>query len=213
MRAPYAQRAAPEYAGSGPRKLDLLGGSQLADTSTPADTSTARLKYLLRLHALGGHKFSEPFLIRRARPINLHQITHAPGGEVSAGQVLCLGPGHSPKDRSLAVWFGRSGKIICHSLAGPSSSLTRRKPETRSRALLSPSWSEHCWEAAMLKAAPWWSRKGFPVFPLKPRDKRPLGCLVPYGLPTDPISIERGIGPECFGSPSSWKLSAQTAAE
>jgi hypothetical protein len=164
MRAPYAQRAAPEYAGRGPRKLDLLGGSQLADTSTPADTSTARLKYLLRLHALGGDKFSE----------------HALGGEVSAGQVLCLGPGHSPKDRSLAVWFGRSGKIICHSLAGPSSSLTRRKPETRSRALFSPSWSKHCWEAAMLKAALGWSRKGFPVFPLKPRDKRPLGCLVPH---------------------------------
>src|SRR4051794_22925789 len=27
------------------------------------------------------------------------------GGDVSAGQVSCLGPGHRPKDRSLAVKF------------------------------------------------------------------------------------------------------------
>src|SRR5262245_167607 len=97
--------------------------------------------------------------------------------------------------RIAAKTIGRSGKIICHSLAGPSSSLIRRKPETHSRASFSPSWSKHCWEAAMLRAALWWSPKGFFVFPLKLRDKRPLGCLVPHGLLTDPISVECGIGP------------------
>ena len=35
--------------------------------------------------------------------MKLHQIAHALGGEVSGGQVLCPGPGHSAKDRSLAV--------------------------------------------------------------------------------------------------------------
>ncbi|WP_292529539.1 hypothetical protein [Methylocystis sp.] len=35
--------------------------------------------------------------------VNLRQIAHALGGEVSNGQVLCPGPGHSRRDRSLAV--------------------------------------------------------------------------------------------------------------
>jgi RecA-family ATPase len=36
---------------------------------------------------------------------NLHQIAKALGGDVSGGQVLCPGPGHSRNDRSLAVRF------------------------------------------------------------------------------------------------------------
>src|SRR5262245_22655751 len=39
------------------------------------------------------------------------------GGEVSNGQVLCPGPGHSAKDRSLAVKFSDTGKPIVHSFA------------------------------------------------------------------------------------------------
>jgi putative DNA primase/helicase len=37
------------------------------------------------------------------RAISLNQIHHALGGEISGGQVLCPGPGHSQQDRSLAV--------------------------------------------------------------------------------------------------------------
>jgi len=48
----------------------------------------------------------------------LREMAHALGGEVSGGQVLCPGPNHSRKDRSLAVRIGRSGEIICHSFAG-----------------------------------------------------------------------------------------------
>jgi Bifunctional DNA primase/polymerase, N-terminal len=31
-------------------------------------------------------------------------------------------------------------------------------------------------------AALWWQRRGFPIFPLKPRGKVPLGSLAPHGL-------------------------------
>jgi putative DNA primase/helicase len=47
--------------------------------------------------------------------MNLKSIAHALGGEISSGQVLCPGPGHSRQDRSLAVRIGRSGGIIVHS--------------------------------------------------------------------------------------------------
>src|SRR5262245_50887342 len=40
------------------------------------------------------------------------------GGEVSGDQVVCPGPGHSPKDRSLAVKFDDNGEHIVHSFAG-----------------------------------------------------------------------------------------------
>jgi putative DNA primase/helicase len=35
--------------------------------------------------------------------MNLRSIAHALGGEVSSGQVLAPGPGHSKRDRSLSV--------------------------------------------------------------------------------------------------------------
>lgn len=35
--------------------------------------------------------------------MNLQSLAHALGGEVSGGQVIAPGPGHSPKDRSMAV--------------------------------------------------------------------------------------------------------------
>ena len=41
--------------------------------------------------------------------IDLRILQRALGGEVSGGQVLCPGPGHSPRDRSLAVRPSPSG--------------------------------------------------------------------------------------------------------
>ena len=35
--------------------------------------------------------------------IDLRSLQRALGGEISGGQLLCPGPGHSPRDRSLAV--------------------------------------------------------------------------------------------------------------
>jgi len=40
------------------------------------------------------------------------------GGDVSHGQVICPGPGHSPRDRSLAVRFHADGGYVVHSFAG-----------------------------------------------------------------------------------------------
>src|SRR5580700_4529808 len=37
--------------------------------------------------------------------LSLRSLAKALGGEVSGGQILCPGPGHSPKDRSLSVTF------------------------------------------------------------------------------------------------------------
>jgi putative DNA primase/helicase len=48
----------------------------------------------------------------------LPQIARALGGEISAGQVLAPGPGHSMKDRSLAVKVGDTGKLVVSSFAG-----------------------------------------------------------------------------------------------
>ena len=52
--------------------------------------------------------------------INLHQMAQALGGEVCGGEVLCPGPGHSAKDRSLAVKPDPNDPddVICHSHAG-----------------------------------------------------------------------------------------------
>src|SRR5258707_1029858 len=41
-------------------------------------------------------------------PVNLRDLARALGGEVSGRQVLAPGPGHSPRDRSLAVRLSRS---------------------------------------------------------------------------------------------------------
>src|SRR5438128_6037733 len=50
--------------------------------------------------------------------LELKQIARALEGEVSGGQVLCPGPGHSAKDRSLAVRLNRDGGITVHSFSG-----------------------------------------------------------------------------------------------
>lgn len=47
--------------------------------------------------------------------LSLPQIAKALGGDISNGQVLAPGPGHSAKDRSLAVKLGAAGNIVVHS--------------------------------------------------------------------------------------------------
>jgi AAA domain len=52
--------------------------------------------------------------------MTLRQIAYALGGEVSSGQVLCPGPGHSPKDRSLCVKLSGTAPdgFVVNSFAG-----------------------------------------------------------------------------------------------
>jgi len=50
--------------------------------------------------------------------MNLPSMARTLGGEVSSGQVLCPGPGHSRQDRSLAVRLNQSGEIVVYSFAG-----------------------------------------------------------------------------------------------
>lgn len=47
--------------------------------------------------------------------LSLPQIAKALGGDISNGQVLAPGPGHSAKDRSLAVKLGSAGNVVVHS--------------------------------------------------------------------------------------------------
>ena len=52
--------------------------------------------------------------------MNIQGAARALGGEISGRQILCPGPGHSPKDRSLAVRFEASAPdgFLVHSFAG-----------------------------------------------------------------------------------------------
>jgi hypothetical protein len=52
-----------------------------------------------------------------SRKPSLEEIARALGGEISAGQVLAPGPGHSPQDRSLAIKMSDTGYVV-HSFAG-----------------------------------------------------------------------------------------------
>jgi hypothetical protein len=51
--------------------------------------------------------------------LDLRTVASTLGGEVVGNQVLCPGPGHSPKDRSLAVLLSHSapGGIVVYSHA------------------------------------------------------------------------------------------------
>lgn len=49
---------------------------------------------------------------------NLGQIARALGGEISSGQVIAPGPGHSQRDRSMAVKIGANGKLLVSSFCG-----------------------------------------------------------------------------------------------
>jgi putative DNA primase/helicase len=48
---------------------------------------------------------------------SLHEMARLLGGEVHRSRISCPGPGHSPKDRSLSVWFDAEGNIACNSFA------------------------------------------------------------------------------------------------
>jgi hypothetical protein len=47
----------------------------------------------------------------------LREIARALGGEISGGEVLAPGPGHSAKDRSLSIKPSGDGKFLVHSFA------------------------------------------------------------------------------------------------
>lgn len=49
---------------------------------------------------------------------DLRALARQLGGEVSGGQALCPGPGHGPKDRSLAVRPNGPDDFLIHSFAG-----------------------------------------------------------------------------------------------
>jgi putative DNA primase/helicase len=49
---------------------------------------------------------------------DLDDIARRLGGERSEFQINCPGPGHSPRDRSLAVKFSGNGSFVVHSHAG-----------------------------------------------------------------------------------------------
>jgi hypothetical protein len=49
---------------------------------------------------------------------SLQELARALNGQITGGQVLAPGPGHSPKDRSLSIKINASGEIVVHSYAG-----------------------------------------------------------------------------------------------
>jgi putative DNA primase/helicase len=50
--------------------------------------------------------------------MSLDTAARALGGDIRNGQVVCPGPGHSLRDRSLAVRFNTGGGYVVHSFAG-----------------------------------------------------------------------------------------------
>lgn len=52
------------------------------------------------------------------RNFSLRAIARALGGQLIGRQALCPGPGHSPRDRSLAVSLSATGEVIVHSFSG-----------------------------------------------------------------------------------------------
>jgi putative DNA primase/helicase len=57
---------------------------------------------------------------RNCKPVDLKQLAHALRGDISGQQVLCPGPGHSARDRSLAVRLAPDSRLgfVIHSHAG-----------------------------------------------------------------------------------------------
>src|SRR5215468_1010660 len=64
---------------------------------------------------------------------DLRALARALGGEVSNGQVLAPGPGHSPKDRSLCVKLDSSAPdgFLAHSFAGDDAIICRDHVRTK----------------------------------------------------------------------------------
>ena len=49
--------------------------------------------------------------------MQLREVARRLGGTIAGRQVLCPGPGHSPRDRSLSVMLNGDGGYIVHSFA------------------------------------------------------------------------------------------------
>jgi putative DNA primase/helicase len=75
-----------------------------------------------------------------SRFLDLQTLRAALGGYISNGQVLCAGPGHSAKDRSLAVRPTARG-VIVHSFANDD--WRECQEHVRSRLRL-PAWAPSC---------------------------------------------------------------------
>ena len=63
--------------------------------------------------------------------MNLQEIAKRLGGDVSAAGILCPGPNHSPKDRSLSVRFSGPSDFVVTSFAGDDFRLCRDHVKTR----------------------------------------------------------------------------------
>jgi putative DNA primase/helicase len=50
--------------------------------------------------------------------VNFRTAARVLGGEFSGEQIVCPGPNHSARDRSLRVRIGRTGEILVHSFCG-----------------------------------------------------------------------------------------------
>jgi hypothetical protein len=71
------------------------------------------------------------------RKPSLEEIARPLGGEISAGQVIAPGPGHSPQDRSLSVKVSDSDPgYVVHSFAGDDP--IKCKDHVRERLGMSP---------------------------------------------------------------------------
>ncbi len=86
--------------------------------------------------------------------MNLHQIARALGGEVSNGQVLAPGPGHSRKDRSLSVRLspGAPDGFLAFSHAGDDWRACR--DYVRRRLGIAPERREHHAEKRLVRPPP-----------------------------------------------------------
>jgi putative DNA primase/helicase len=75
--------------------------------------------------------------------VNLAEAARTLGGEVSNGQILSPGPGHSHRDRSLAVRFSADGFVV-HSFAGDDPIVCRDYVRAR---LGLPTWAPRAGQA------------------------------------------------------------------
>ena len=69
-------------------------------------------------YARNGKFFNTGFAKMDSLCVDLRTLAAAVGGDISSGQVLCPGPNHSKRDRSLAIRPTASGGFVCHSFAG-----------------------------------------------------------------------------------------------
>jgi hypothetical protein len=92
---------------------------------------------------------------RNNKLLDLRQLARALGGEIVGGQVLCPGPGHSPRDRSLAVKLSAQSPFgfIAHSHAGD------HWPACRDYVLEKLGWLKDHGGRQHEKAAWLWSRR------------------------------------------------------